>query len=75
MTIDINNIHVFKTNIASDSDMDKLKSVFNENIDVIAWSVDMEDIDCVLRVVSASISPKMIMELVIGLGYHCIELE
>ena len=45
-----NNIYVFKTNIESESDMNVIEFLLNSNPKIIQCSVDLEDIDRVLRI-------------------------
>lgn len=75
MAIDINSIHIFKTNISNDLDLLKVKSIFDSKLDITSWSVDLEDVDCVLRVVSVIITKEEIINHINQLGFDCRELE
>ena len=66
MTIDISNILIFKTNIQTEFDKLRIKNVLDASQRVLKWSIDMEDVDHVLRVVSDSLSPEQIIS-VLGL--------
>ena len=69
-------VYVFKTNIESELDLNIVKSVFNHNPSIIEWSVDMEDIDNVLRVETKKhLSEKDIIDEVTSKGFFCEELE
>ncbi|GAA3613409.1 hypothetical protein Q4Q39_03575 [Flavivirga amylovorans] len=41
---------IFETDIKSKKKVKALKSVFNKHSDILKWSVDIEDIDNVLRI-------------------------
>ncbi|WP_207421037.1 hypothetical protein [Desertivirga brevis] len=69
----MNNILVFKTNIQSDEDLLTLESLLNR-LDVKDWNVDRKDIDCVLRVVSRTITEGEIASLLTEAGFFCEEL-
>ncbi|WP_109301244.1 hypothetical protein [Aquimarina sp. AU474] len=43
-------ILIFQTDIKSKKKVNSLKSVFNNHSDIIRWSIDLEDIDNVLRI-------------------------
>lgn len=75
MTVDINNVHVFKTNISSDADVLKVKPLLDSIPNINAWSIDVEDIDCVLRIVAADIIKEKIINDINQLGFDCSELE
>ncbi|WP_179018429.1 hypothetical protein [Winogradskyella forsetii] len=69
-------IHIFKTNIKTMLDLDMLQLLFNSNRNIIEWSVDLEDIDKVLRVDSRmNLSEKDIINQVKLLGFSCEELD
>lgn len=66
---------VYKTNIQHYDDVERIKHVFNKQPEILKWHVDIEDIDCVLRVEApVNISDK-IETLVHKAGYLCSELE
>ena len=71
----MNNVLVFKTNIQTKDDHDKVKALLDQHNGIEEWSVDTEDIDCVLRIVSETISSMQIIEQVTAIGYACSELE
>ncbi len=41
---------IFRTDIKSKKKVKSVKSIFNNHNDIINWSVDLEDIDNVLRI-------------------------
>jgi len=67
-------ILLFKTNISCDDDKTSLHATLNNNADIEKWSVDTDDEDCVLRVVSYTLTHQQIIELINKHGYHCCEL-
>jgi hypothetical protein len=67
-------IHIFKTNITTNADKEKLQTVFGTSEGIHEWSVDLDDVDCVLRVISPSLSREKITEIVSRTGYNCAEL-
>lgn len=68
-------ILVFKTNISSPEAAESIGQVFNNRPDIISWSIDQQDIDLVLRVVSPSLEPKDVIAIVNKEGYACGELD
>lgn len=67
-------VFVFKTNINGMHNIEKLKPYFNNREEILRWSVDMQDIDKVLRVEAASANPTEIINLVQTAGFECEEL-
>jgi hypothetical protein len=68
-------ILVFKTNIKTQADRMHIKSILDAHPKILEWSVDMEDVDCVLRVVSDGITIDEIIFLITPTGYSCAELD
>lgn len=67
-------ILLFKTNISCDADKALLGAVLNNHADIQSWTVDTEDEDCVLRVISHTLSHQQIIDLITNYGYSCCEL-
>lgn len=67
------NIWVFKTNIKSHDDIQTVSDVFNKD-EIFQWTVDTDDQDAVLRVVTALSSPEEIIKSITNKGYLCSEL-
>jgi hypothetical protein len=65
-------IHIFKTNIRKEN-LPDIKKVFS-NKSISQWTVDTEDCDLVLRVVSHRFSENEIMQLVLQYGFECEDL-
>lgn len=73
--LEVDNIHIFKTNIKSQSDYNSIKSVLDLHKSVEEWSIDTEDVDCVLRIKSDSLSDGDVISLLKQFGFFCRELE
>ena len=68
-------LYIFKTDIESDTKLKEVRSVFNDHPRITFWTVDTEDIDNVLKIVSYDdLSEKEIFRLISSRGYHCEEL-
>ena len=67
-------ILLFKTNISSEADKALVCAMLSNIPGVDKWTVDTEDEDCVLRVVSYTVQHKEIIELINYHGYECCEL-
>jgi hypothetical protein len=68
------NVMVFRTNITTKTEAKKLLSFINKK-EIIKWSIDLEDHDRVLRIVSDNFSSKKIVDLAKTKGLECAELE
>ena len=68
-------ILVFKTNIQSPDDVNLVKPLLDTHPHIERWHVDTEDIDCVLRVVTYSLTESDVIALITPSGYNCTELE
>jgi hypothetical protein len=68
-------ILIFKTNIATTTDRSKIAPVLDRQQHVVSWTVDMEDVDCVLRVVANEPVLEEITALISANGYACTELD
>lgn len=66
---------IFKTDIKTQEKVKRIKPHLNNHIDIKTWSIDMEDIDNVLRVeASNNLKEKHIINLITTLGFYCDEL-
>lgn len=74
MTHNTQNVLVFKTNIRTKTDTLIIKDIFATKTQIDNWTIDTEDEDCVLRVVSNNLSAENIIELIKDKGYQCHEL-
>jgi len=71
----IENILVFATNIKTENDKLTISNVLNNNPEILQWSLDQEDIDCVLRIVSNTLSEEQIIALLDNQNFECSALE
>jgi hypothetical protein len=71
----LKDILVFATNIKTESDKQKVSSVLDENSEIHQWHIDQEDVDCVLRIVSKTLSEKQIIDLIDNQNFKCTALE
>jgi hypothetical protein len=72
---DLTHILVFKTNIDSEADKSRIGEMLAKNPLVEEWSVDNDDVDRVLRVVSHKMDAYQVIKLINNHGYQCQELE
>jgi len=68
-------IGIFKTNITNLHDKLRVIGAIEANFSVLACSIDIEDCDRVLRIVSQQVGEEAIMAFVKTLGYHCTPLD
>lgn len=67
-------LHILKTNIHSEEDHLEIKQFLDLHPEINEWSLDREDIDRVLRIVSDTLSVEEAIDIIRGKGYHCEEL-
>ena len=75
MITSIEGILIFKTNIQTESDRLRIQSVLDHLDGIEKWNVDLQDIDCVLRIESRQFSPAEIILIINRCGFECAELE
>lgn len=73
MEEDFKHILLFKTNIQTIDDKSHIAKVMEAH-QIDQWSVDLEDVDCVLRIVSPALKLEDVINLVSRNGYKCEEL-
>ena len=69
------NILVFATNIRTNNDKQLISRALNEIAEIHQWNIDQEDIDCVLRIVSQTLSEEQIINIIDEHNFNCIPLE
>lgn len=74
METDNNTLHIFKTDIKSICPNCEVHKALNNHQEIQHWIIDHDDIDCVLRVTSATLNPAAIIRFINTFGYHCSEL-
>ena len=68
------NILIFKTNISYKKHVAHIRPHLEAIPDVNRWTVDLHDVDKVLRIESNSLTPATIQHVVKQAGYCCEEL-
>ncbi|MBO9732875.1 MAG: hypothetical protein J7623_29800 [Chitinophaga sp.] len=68
-------ILIFKTNINNPEDRRKVAQVLDLEPTIGKWTIDLEDVDRVLRVVAIAPVTDRIIALVNACAYDCVELE
>jgi hypothetical protein len=71
----IENILVFATNIRTKIDKQTISNVLNQNSEIDQWTLDQEDVDCVLRIESKTLSEEQIITLLDNQNFKCSALE
>ena len=74
METDLNIIHIFKTNIGKIEPNCAMQKTLDSHSDIQQWSIDCEDVDCVLRIVSENLKPETIITIINLFGHECQEL-
>lgn len=67
-------IHIFKTNICTTADKQAIHELLDGDVAVEEWTLDTEDEDKVLRVVSCTLQQQQIIDRINSKGYICCEL-
>ena len=75
MTTTITQILIFKTNIQTVLDKHRVQHLLDTNTDIDQWNIDQQDVDCVLRIISDTLTPEQIITLISNSGFTCSELE
>ena len=71
----LENILVFATNIKTKVDKQKVSNLLDDHSEIHQWNIDQEDIDCVLRIVSDTLSEEQIINLIDSQDFDCAALE
>lgn len=70
------NLLIFKTNIETEEKVVTIKPFLNNHSNIIKWSIDLEDIDNVLRVKSTkSLSENDLINAIRIKGFYCDILD
>lgn len=67
-------ILVFKTDVRSRKRVTALAPHLQNMKGIIKWNVDLQDVDKILRIECASITPDAIEKILQQAGYYCEEL-
>lgn len=71
----LNNILVFATNIRTNNDKQLISRALNKISEIQEWNIDQEDVDCVLRIVSETLSEEQIINILYQHNFNCTPLE
>ena len=75
MITDLNSILIFKTNIKTQKAKKKVLDALSSLDEIEQATIDQSDIDCVLRIVSGTLSAEQIISIMTESGFECSELE
>jgi hypothetical protein len=67
-------IYVFRTNIKTERDLHILGPILDEHPQIREWTVDTQDVDCVLRIVAYTLRENDLINLLKEYDYYCAEL-
>lgn len=68
------NVFVYKTDIEGAFDLETIDELLSSQETIIRYSVDVEDIDKVLRIESTADNAEALAQTVVQAGYFCEEL-
>ena len=69
------NVWILKTNISSQSEFEKVKNTFDRNLDIYECTIDLDDIDKVVRIITNDLTLNAAESKIQNLGFFCKELE
>ena len=69
------NVWILKTDISSQTEFEKVKNTFDQNLDIYECTIDLGDIDKVVRIVSNDLTINEAESKIQNLGFFCEELE
>ena len=75
MTMVLNMVEVYKTNVRHKRQAKKILNVLSEQFPMFSINFDLEDCDKILRVEGKNIPQKKIVRTVTENGYQCTVLE
>ena len=67
-------ILIFKTNVINEHDVQKIAPVLDEDHRIEKWSIDLDDVDRVLRIESQQLQHSEVIAHISAVGYSCEEL-
>lgn len=70
----VSEILVFKTNLLSEADIEKVALLLNVHTGIRQWNIDQNDIDHVLRIAGNHLLPAEVITILQGAGFTCEEL-
>lgn len=70
----ISQVLVFKTDISSENEVERVAHILGLEKKILRWNVDREDIDNVLRIECDQLHPVSIISRLSDAGFKCEEL-
>ncbi len=70
-----NNILIFRSNIKTNYDRISVERMLDMHPHIDEWTLDQQDEDCVLRVVTGRLNSKQVVDIVKNCGYICEEMQ
>ncbi|CAL2080212.1 hypothetical protein [Tenacibaculum sp. 190524A02b] len=68
-------LFIFKSDVNTDQKAQSVQEIFNRDKSIIDISIDLEDVDCVLRIeADDTINETYILSKIEKIGFKCIEL-
>ena len=74
MDIVSDHLHIFKTDIGKLCNNCEVHKILENTVAITQWSIDTDDDDCVLRIVSPTLTQQAIITMINDLGHKCAEL-
>ena len=71
MMDNFNHVLLFKTNLNCEEDRHILHKILGGHQEIEKWNLDLNDEDCVLRIVSPTLTHQDIIDLIVHYRYHC----
>lgn len=70
-----NQLYIFKTDIKELCPNCEVYKTLSKHAEILHWSLDSDDADCVLRITSSSLTPQQIIAIISAHGHECSELN
>ena len=74
MDILSDHLHIFKTDIGKLCTNCEVHKILDSYSAIEQWSIDTDDEDCVMRIVSPTLTSQAIISMINDLGHKCAEL-
>ncbi len=69
------NVWILKTDISSQSEFEKVRNTFDQNLDIYECTIDLDDIDKVVRIITDDLTIDEAESKIQNLGFFCKELD
>lgn len=74
MNMTSTDILIFQTTVSTPEDVVRITPHLDGIPGILRWTIDLEDIDNVLRIEANSLHPRQVTAITHNAGYHCEEL-